>query len=77
MEIRLSDLQGKEVTTLTGERLGRIANLIVESTTGELDKLLIDSDGIAPEGTELDSSGLLSIPFTSVRSVKDMVMVKI
>jgi sporulation protein YlmC with PRC-barrel domain len=40
MEIRLSDLQGKEVTTLTGEKLGRIANLIIESTTGELDKLL-------------------------------------
>ena len=77
MEIRLSDLQGKEITTFTGERLGHIKDLILESTTGELQTLGIDSDGFAPEGHELDDEGLLNIPFGAVRSVKDMVMVQL
>ena len=77
MEIRLSDFQGKEITTFTGERLGRIRDLILESTTGELQMLLIDSDGFTPEGHELDDEGLLNISFDAVRSVKDMVMVQL
>ena len=77
MEIRLSDLQGKEITTFTGERLGRIRDLILESTTGELQTLVVDSDGFVPEGYELDGEGLLNLPFGTVRSVKDMVMVQL
>ena len=77
MEIRLSDFQGKEITTFTGERLGRIKDLILESTTGELQMLLIDSDGFAPKCHELDDEGLLNISFDAVRSVKDMVIVQL
>ena len=77
MEIRLSDLRDKQVTTVSGERLGYIANLIVDSTSGRLKTLVIASDGEVPEGYELNSENMLNIPFETVRSVKDMVMVKI
>ena len=77
MEIRLSDLRDKQVTTVSGERLGHITNVILDSRSGELKTLVISSEGEIPEGYEVDSENMLSIPFETVRSVKDMVMVKI
>ena len=77
MEIRLSDLRDKQVTTVSGERLGYISNVIIDSTSGKLKTLIIASDGEVPEGYELNSENMLNIPFETVRSVKDMVMVKI
>jgi len=77
MEIRLSDLRDKQVTTVSGERLGHITNVILDSMSGELKTLVISSEGEIPEGYEVDSENMLNIPFETVRSVKDMVMVKI
>ena len=77
MEIRLSDLKDKQVTTVSGKRLGFIYNVILDSTSGELKTLVISSEGEIPEGYQVDSDNMLNIPFETVRSVKDMVMVKI
>ena len=77
MEIRLSDLRDKQVTTVSGERLGYITNVILDSTSGKLKTLVISSDGDVPKGYKVDSENMLNIPFETVRSVKDMVMVKI
>ena len=77
MEIRLSDLRDKQVTTVSGERLGYITNVILDSTSGKLKTLVISSDGDVPNGYKVDSENMLNIPFETVRSVKDMVMVKI
>ena len=77
MEIRLSDLRDKQVTTVSGERLGYITNVILDSTSGKLKTLVISSDGDVPDGYKVDSENMLNIPFETVRSVKDMVMVKI
>ncbi len=77
MEIRLSDLRDKQVTTVSGERLGFISNVILDSTSGKLKTLVIVSDGEIPEEYTLESDNTLNIPFETVRSVKDMVMVKI
>ena len=77
MEIRLSDLRDKQVTTVSGERLGYISNVILDSTSGKLKTVVIVSDGEIPEEYTLKSDNTLNIPFETVRSVKDMVMVKI
>ena len=77
MEIRLSDLRDKQVTTVSGERLGYITNVILDSSSGKLKTLIISSDGEVPSGYKIDSENMLNIPFETVRSVKDMVMVKI
>ena len=50
MEIRLSDLKDKQVTTVSGERLGFISNVILDSSSGELKTLVISSEGEIPEG---------------------------
>ena len=76
MQIRQSDIQGKEVATLDGERIGRLLNVVMESTTGELTSLIVEPSEITPEGFELDSKGRLDIPFSSVLSIKDMIVVK-
>ncbi len=77
METRLTDLRGKEVTSLNGERLGRIANLVIDSETGRITTMLVAPTAPAPEGYTLDDQGQLVLPFDCVRSVKDMVMVKL
>ena len=77
MEIRLSDLRDKQVTTVSGERLGYITNVILDSSSGKLKTLVISSDGEVPSGYKIDSENMLNIPFETVRSVKDMVMVKL
>ena len=77
MEISLSDLRDKQVTTVSGERLGYITNVILDSSSGKVKTLVISSDGEVPSGYKIDSENMLNIPFETVRSVKDMVMVKI
>ena len=54
MEIRLSDLKDKQVTTVSGERLGFISNVILDSTSGELKTLVISSEGEIPDGYQVD-----------------------
>ena len=76
MQIRQSDLKGKEVATLDGERIGRLVNVVMESTTGELTSLIVEASDITPEGFQTDSEGRLDIPFSSVLSIKDMIVVK-
>ena len=58
MEIRLSDLKDKQVTTVSGERLGFISNVILDSTSGELKTLVISSEGEIPEGYQVDSDNM-------------------
>ena len=43
----------------------------------KLKTLIISSEGEIPEGYKVGSDNMLNIPFETVRSVKDMVMVKI
>ena len=76
MQIRQSDIQGKEVATLDGERIGRLLNVVMESTTGELTSLIVEPSEITPQGFELDSEVRLDIPFSSVFSIKYMIVVK-
>ena len=61
MEIRLSDLRDKQVTTVSGERLGHITNVILDSTSGELKTLVISSEGEIPEGYEVNAENMLSM----------------
>ena len=77
MEIRLSDLRDKQVTTVSGERLGHISNVILDSESGELKTLVISSEGEIPEGYEVDSDNMLNIPFETVGSVKDLSLIQI
>lgn len=76
MQVKLGELLGKDVTTLSGVRLGTLSNVELASDTGNLNSLLVKP---RPELEHLevvcDSAGHLRLPFDTIRSVKDVVMV--
>ena len=45
MEIRLSDLRDKQVTTVSGERLGFISNVILDESLGITKGKELSKDG--------------------------------
>ena len=45
MEIRLSDLRDKQVTTVSGERLGYISNVILDESLGITNGKELSKDG--------------------------------
>jgi len=77
MQVKLCDIMGKEVNTLTGIRLGHLANVELEAASGNLLSLQVDPrPEISRMAVSLDQSGRLRLPFNSIRSVKDVIMVE-
>lgn len=76
MQIKLGEMIGKEVNTLSGIRLGHLANVELEAENGDLTSLLVDPRGEVTRLTvSQDQAGRLRLPFSSIRSVKDVIMV--
>lgn len=71
------DLQGKMVLTKSGKTLGRVGDLVFEVGTGELlHMILMSPTGYATSmDLELDKDGRQMVPFSSVLSVEDFVIV--
>ena len=77
MQIKLGEMIGKEVNTLTGIRLGHLANVELEAESGNLKVLLVDPLAeVSHMAVTLDQGGRLRLPFNSIRSVKDFIMVE-
>lgn len=77
MQIKLGEIIGREVNTLTGIRLGHLANVELEASSGNLTTLLVDPRAEVSHMTvPLDQTGRLRLPFSSIRSVKDVIMVE-
>ncbi len=74
MTVRLSRLQGQEVFTEEGERVGAIADITLDPTTGKVLTLLIDklNSGFT-EKIGVNGKGL-SISFKAVKAVGDIVI---
>lgn len=75
MQVKLGELMNKEVTTLSGVRLGYLANVELEAATGNLQSLLVEAPAEEALHWPLDSQGQLRLPFDTIRSVKDVIMV--
>ena len=76
MKITESELRGKTVMSEEGLYLGILRNSTVDEKTGELINLLIEpSDDVDPRLYHLDKQGNLVFPFSSIKSVKDVVIV--
>ncbi len=77
MQVKLGDIMGKEVNTISGTRLGHLANVELEATTGNLLGLHIEPlPEVSRMAVGLDRNGRLRLPFQSIRSVKDIIMVE-
>jgi sporulation protein YlmC with PRC-barrel domain len=75
MKITEDELRGKTVMSEEGLYLGILRNSTVDHKTGELINLLIEpSDDVDPRLYHLDKQGHLVFPFSSIKSVKDVII---
>ena len=76
MKITEDELRGKTVMSEEGLYLGILRNSTVDEKTGELINLLIEpSDDVDPRLYHLDKQGHLVSPFSSIKSVKDVIII--
>ena len=72
----ITEIQGKEVMTATGKRLGTIDNVVLDTGTGELQHLLVIPDpAIDPRGYRRDYQERLVLPFKNIKAVRDVVVI--
>ena len=77
MKIPESELRGKTVMTEGGLLIGILRNVTMDLGTGELKNLLVEpSEDIDTRLYHLDERGHIILDFDSVKSVKDVVIVK-
>jgi sporulation protein YlmC with PRC-barrel domain len=76
MKITENELRGKTVMSEEGLYLGILRNSTVDERTGELIDVLVEpSDDVDPRLYHLDKQGNLVFPFSTIRSVKDVVII--
>ena len=72
----ITEIQGKEVMTTDGKRLGAIDNIVVDTVTGELQHLLVIPDPeIDPRAYRRDYQERLVLPFSKIKAVRDVVVI--
>ena len=75
MKILENEKRGKTVMSEEGLYLGVLRNTTVDGKTGEMVSVLVEpSDDVDPRLYHLDDQGHLVFPFTSIKSVKDVVI---
>ena len=76
MKVLESELRGKTVMSEEGLYLGILRNSLVEEKTGMLSSILVEpSEDIDPRLYHIDDLGHLVFDFSSIKSVKDVVIV--
>ena len=74
----ITELRGKTVMTKDGKILGMIENFVVDTTSGQLHHVLVvPAEEIEPRLYPTDSQGRLVLPFTSMKAVRDVVVMDI
>lgn len=74
-KVSARDMIEKHVVSVDGGRIGTLHNVVVDIKTGALIDLVVKPDiSLDTSGYRMDDDFVL-IPFTSVRSIEDFVMV--
>jgi sporulation protein YlmC with PRC-barrel domain len=74
----VTELRGKTVMTNDGKILGMIENFVIDTLTGQLQHILvIPAEEIEPRLYRTDAQGRLVLPFKSMRSVRDVVVMEL
>lgn len=74
----ISELRGKPVMTDKGMLLGTVSNFVIETDTGQVNHILITPDeSLDTSQYQKDAQGRLAIPFKTLKSVSDVVVVQI
>lgn len=74
----VSELKGKTVMTVDGMILGMIDNFVIDTETGDIQHMLVvPAEDLETRMFQTDAQGRLIIPFRSMKSVKDVVVVEL
>ena len=70
-------LAGKRIITTDGEELGRVVDLYFNELSGKLESVLVDPnpDSSLALRVKREGGGMITIPYTSVLDVKDVMVV--
>lgn len=73
----VTELKGKTVMTSEGLILGTISNFVIETDTGQINHVLVSpAEDIQSDSHQKDAQGRLLIPFRTMKSVKDVVVIE-
>lgn len=73
----VTELKGKTVMTSDGLLLGTISNFMVDTDTGQINHVLVNpAEDLASDSQDRDAQGRLVLPFKSMKSVKDVVVLE-
>lgn len=74
----VTELRGKTVMTNDGQILGMIENFVINTTTGELQHVLvIPAEEVETRLYRVDAQGRLILPFNDMKAVRDVVVMDI
>ena len=76
--LMITDLQGKEVMSSDGTRLGEVDNVVVDTSTGKVVHLLVlpyeEDEELIRKKYRVDSQSRIVLPFNKVKSARDVVV---
>ncbi|MCD6370157.1 MAG: PRC-barrel domain-containing protein [Thermoplasmata archaeon] len=71
----VTELRGKTAMTDDGIILGTIDNFVIDTDTGKIEHVLIvPAEDLETRGFKKDAQGRLIMPFETMRSVRDVVV---
>ena len=74
----VTELRGKTVMTQDGQILGMIENFMINTRSGKIqDVLVIPAEELETKLYKTDAQGRIVLPFTGMRSVKDVVVMTV
>ncbi len=78
MKMFITELQGRTAMSSDGIILGVIDNMVIDIDNGNVMHLLINpAKDLDIRGYETDAKGRLVLPFKSMKSVKDVVVLEL
>jgi sporulation protein YlmC with PRC-barrel domain len=78
MKMFATALKGKRVLTTEGEELGDIDSIVAETKSGGIEHLLITPlETVDARLFKTDSQGRLVLPFSGIKSIKDVVIMEL
>ena len=75
MKIMATSMVEKQVMSADGKKIGWVSNIVVDTNSGEIMHLLVIPDeAIDPRDYKLDTQNRIVLPFSKVKSMKDVVV---
>jgi len=71
-------LGGKRAITTTGKEIGRLDDIVVDETTGEMESIVVEPDAETADDVRFPKDGQndFVIPFKAVRAISDVIVVE-